>query len=76
LLLTNRAPLKSNVDRLRSNGFASSRVHESARSDQGNVRHLRAQKAFVTARSFAQALGLEENRYVYLLPDRVSETVT
>jgi transcriptional regulator with XRE-family HTH domain len=27
------------------------------------VRHLRAQKGFGTARSFARALGIEENRY-------------
>jgi transcriptional regulator with XRE-family HTH domain len=27
------------------------------------LRHLRAQKGFATARSFAQALGIEENRY-------------
>src|SRR5262245_57866586 len=27
------------------------------------VRHLRAQKGFATARSFARALGIEENRY-------------
>ena len=27
------------------------------------LRHLRAQKGFATARSLAQALGIEENRY-------------
>jgi len=27
------------------------------------LRHLRAQKGFATARAFAQALGIEENRY-------------